>query len=225
MRGRLHFLPETICNYIKPTTKIYAKVLPSVNAIDRPAIEKTPPALVSRRPAEINSTILSQCSTLFVMRLSNDRDQELIRSAVSDATANLLSFIPSLGVREAFTFGAGVALPTCVRFQELSIAQRPNSETAGNTRSDAGTSIIHDMIASVIGRWRNASMSYRLSETDAAEYDAPPDPPPLQPAAPTSPLQSPSRTELLRASSTILKNPLGADTTAGAHDTTHRPIR
>ncbi len=91
-----------------------------------------------------------------------------------------------------------MALPTCMRFQELSPAQRPNSEAAGNARSDAGTSISRDMIASVIGRWRNASMSNRMSESDAADYDAPPEPPPLQPATPTSPLQSPSRTELLR---------------------------
>ncbi|HZL62717.1 MAG TPA: DUF87 domain-containing protein, partial [Pseudolabrys sp.] len=33
--------------------------------------------LVTQRPAEIDSTIISQCSTLFVMRLSNDRDQSL----------------------------------------------------------------------------------------------------------------------------------------------------
>ena len=50
--------------------------------------------LVTQRPAEIDATIISQCSTLFVMRMSNERDQSLIRSAVSDAAANLLSFIP-----------------------------------------------------------------------------------------------------------------------------------
>src|SRR5256886_11931108 len=33
--------------------------------------------LVTQRPAEIDSTIISQCSTLFVMRLSNDRDHLL----------------------------------------------------------------------------------------------------------------------------------------------------
>ena len=75
--------------------------------------------LVTQRPAEIDPTIISQCSTFFVMRLANDRDQGLIRSAVSDAAANLLSFIPSLGTREVFTFGSGVALPTRMRFQEL----------------------------------------------------------------------------------------------------------
>ena len=35
--------------------------------------------LVSQRPAELDPTIISQCSTLFVMRMSNDRDQAIIR--------------------------------------------------------------------------------------------------------------------------------------------------
>ncbi len=135
--------------------------------------------LVTQRPAEIDPTIISQCSTLFVMRLSNDRDQALIRSAVSDAAANLLSFIPSLGTREVFTFGSGVALPTRMRFQELPAALRPNSEASGNTRSDAGTNISRDLLSSVIERWRSASMSHRMSDDEFADYG---DAPALQPA-------------------------------------------
>jgi uncharacterized protein len=50
--------------------------------------------LITQRPSEIDPTIISQCSTLFVMRLSNDRDQAFINSAVCDASGNLLSFIP-----------------------------------------------------------------------------------------------------------------------------------
>jgi DNA helicase HerA-like ATPase len=180
--------------------------------------------LVSQRPAEIDSTILSQCSTLFVMRLSNERDQELIRSAVSEAAANLLSFIPSLGVREAFTFGAGVALPTCMRFQELPTVQRPNSEAAGNTRSDAGTNVSRNMVASVIGRWRSATMSYRISDADTAGYDAPTDPPPLQPAAGQAlPLSPAPRADALRSS--ILKKPLEADSSGGAREAAQRLVR
>ena len=75
--------------------------------------------LVTQRPAEIDTTIISQCSTLFCMRLSSEGDQALIRSAVSDAAANLLSFVPSLGTREVFVFGSGVALPTRMRFRRI----------------------------------------------------------------------------------------------------------
>ena len=84
--------------------------------------------LVTQRPAELDATIISQCNTLFAMRLANERDQALLRSAVSDAAANLLSFVPSLGTREVLAFGEGVALPTRLRFKELPVHQLPRSE-------------------------------------------------------------------------------------------------
>ena len=170
--------------------------------------------LVTQRPAEIDPTIISQCSTFFVMRLANDRDQALIRSAVSDAAANLLSFIPSLGTREVFTFGSGVALPTRMRFQELPPELRPNSEAAGNTRSDMGNSVNNDLISSVIERWRTASMSHRMG-ADELDYSSPLDSPALQPAVPAAPVAPPPspRGEALRSS--LLKKPLDAGALAG----------
>ena len=105
--------------------------------------------LVTQRPAEIDPTIISQCSTLFVMRLSNDRDQELIRSAVSDAAENLLSFIPSLGTREVFCFGAGVALPTRMRFGELPPASA--AEQRGVRLDALGCRHRHEQGSAVVG--------------------------------------------------------------------------
>ena len=175
--------------------------------------------LVTQRPAEIDPTIVSQCSTLFVMRLSNDRDQNLIRSAVSDAATNLLSFIPSLGTREVFTFGPGVALPTRMRFMTLPPELRPNSEASGNTRSDAGTTISRDLISTVIERWRSASMSHR-NDDEFVDYNAPFDAAaPLQPAPPQAPAMPPPvppspRGEALRSS--LLKKPLDATTFGSA---------
>jgi hypothetical protein len=174
--------------------------------------------LVTQRPAEIDPTIISQCSTLFVMRLSNERDQSLIRSAISDAAANLLSFIPSLGIREVFTFGSGVALPTRIRFKEIAASIRPNSEASGNTRSDGGNNISKNLITSVIERWRSASMSHRMGEDDLLDHGSAPDAPALQPAqapAPAAPLTSPPspRGEALRSS--LLKKPLDAGPLGG----------
>ena len=121
------------------------------------------------------------------MRLSNEHDQALIRSAVSDAAENLLSFIPSLGVREVFTFGPGVAVPTRMRFSEIAENVRPNSEAAGNTRSDVGSHISRDLISGVIDRWRSATMSHRSGDEDFGDYTSPLDSPALQPAAPAAP--------------------------------------
>ena len=127
--------------------------------------------LVTQRPAEIDPNIISQCSTMFVMRLSNDRDQALIRSAISDAGASMLTFVPSLGTGEVFAFGAGVPLPTRMKFREVPAALRPTSEAGGNTRVAAGASADRNLINSVIERWRAATMSHEAGATTmAASY-------------------------------------------------------
>ncbi len=54
-------------------------------------------ALVSQRPAELDPTIISQCSTLFAMRMSNEQDLALLRTAASDVAAHLLDVVPALG--------------------------------------------------------------------------------------------------------------------------------
>ncbi len=164
--------------------------------------------LVTQRPAEIDPTIISQCSTLFVMRLSNDRDQSLMRSAVSDAGASLLTFVPSLGTGEVFAFGAGVPLPTRMKFREVPLAQRPTSEAGGATRPTAGALPDRDMIGSVVERWRASTMSHRGDFGDDADLgswreDVVPtreDTPPLQPApyAPPPPAADVHRPSILR---------------------------
>jgi len=159
--------------------------------------------LITQRPSEIDPPIISQCNTLFVMRLSNDRDHAFIRSAASDATRNLLSFIPSLGPREVFAFGAGIALPSRMRFKELPSAMRPNSEATGSTRSEAGASMSRDVILSVIERWRGASGYKGGSETDFTELETAPrvavaPSPPLAPARPAAPATDPTRHGLLK---------------------------
>jgi len=117
--------------------------------------------LVTQRPAEIDTTIISQCSTLFCMRLSNEADQNMIRSSVSDAAANLLSFLPALGTREVFAFGPGVAMPTRLRFSELSREFLPNCEAADDADANRSVSVDSDVITSVIKRWRSSTMSRR----------------------------------------------------------------
>jgi len=113
--------------------------------------------LVTQRPAELDATIISQCNTLFTMRLANERDQALLRSAVSDAAANLLSFVPSLGTREVLAFGEGVALPTRLRFKEVPPHQLPRSEATLSTVPSVAAG--HDMhfVAAVLERWRGAT--------------------------------------------------------------------
>jgi len=138
--------------------------------------------LVSQRPAELDPTILSQCSTLFAMRMTNDRDQAILRSAISDAAANLLAFLPSLATREALAFGEAVALPTSLKFKELPPGQLPRSEAVPGIRDDAVTGINHAFVASVLERWRGATTSVRRAPDEGAFDQAADTEVPLQPA-------------------------------------------
>lgn len=72
--------------------------------------------IISQRPGELDPTIMSQCSTVFAMRLANDRDQELIRSAISDSSASQIAFLSAIGNREAIAFGEGVSTPMRMKF-------------------------------------------------------------------------------------------------------------
>lgn len=79
-------------------------------------------AIVTQRPGELDQTILSQCSTIFTLRLTNEHDQEIIRSALSDSSASVTNFISSLDNREAIAFGEGVAVPMRLRFDDYDLA-------------------------------------------------------------------------------------------------------
>ena len=75
--------------------------------------------VVTQRPGELDPTILSQCSTIFAMRLANERDKEIIRSAIADSSVSTLSFLSSMGQREAIAFGEGVATTMRMKFLHL----------------------------------------------------------------------------------------------------------
>src|SRR6185312_15468059 len=45
--------------------------------------------LVTQRPHQLDPTLISQCSTVFAMRLGHDDDQKIVRAAVSDAASRL----------------------------------------------------------------------------------------------------------------------------------------
>ncbi len=167
--------------------------------------------LVSQRPGELDPTIISQCNTLFAMRLANDRDQALLRSAVSDAVANLLGFVPSLGTREVVAFGEGLPLPTRLRFSALPADQLPRSETFRLEGWDGEVGAERGFVRQVVERWRAASTGSRALEDGA--------PPELAPYAPSfsasrgpapalDPLSAAARLEQLRAQ--ILKRGPGS---------------
>jgi DNA helicase HerA-like ATPase len=110
--------------------------------------------IVTQRPAEIDPTILSQCNTVFALRMSNDRDQEIVKSAVADTGSGLLEFLPSLGQREAIAFGDGMSLPVRIKFDELPPHALPRSSTARFTEKWQKSVEDDGFLEQIVERWR-----------------------------------------------------------------------
>ncbi|MEM8987009.1 MAG: DUF87 domain-containing protein [Pseudomonadota bacterium] len=110
--------------------------------------------VVSQRPAELDPTLLSQCNTLFAMRMANQFDQELLSAAISESATSLLEALPSLGLGEAIAFGEGVPLPTRMRFDALPKDAIPRSATANFARRWSADTTDATFIEEVVARWR-----------------------------------------------------------------------
>jgi DNA helicase HerA-like ATPase len=87
--------------------------------------------IITQRPGELDPTILSQCSTIFAMRLANDHDQEIIRSAIPNSSSSTTSFISSIGNGEAIAFGEAVAVPMRMRFSRVEENRLPKANGTG----------------------------------------------------------------------------------------------
>ena len=84
--------------------------------------------LSSQRPSELSPTVLSQCNSFLLHRISNDKDQELIHRLVPDNLRGLLHELPSLPSQQAILLGWAAELPTMVRMNDLDFDERPHSD-------------------------------------------------------------------------------------------------
>lgn len=83
--------------------------------------------IVSQRPAEIDPTILSQCGTMFAMRLANASDRSHVTGTVSDNLEGLFNMLPSLRTGEAIIVGEAVHLPLRAMIDAPAKNRRPDS--------------------------------------------------------------------------------------------------
>lgn len=110
--------------------------------------------LVSQRPSEIEASILSQCNTVFALRMTSLRDQEFLRGIISDNAYGLLDFLPALGDAEAIVAGQAVPVPLRVRFPELPAAARPKSAAASFSAAWKNDTQDPALVAEVVRLWR-----------------------------------------------------------------------
>jgi uncharacterized protein len=84
--------------------------------------------LSSQRPSELSETVLSQCNSFLLHRITNDRDQDLVARLVPDNARGILRELPSLPTRQAVLMGLATEIPVLLDVPELSEKQRPRSD-------------------------------------------------------------------------------------------------
>jgi len=111
--------------------------------------------LVSQRPADVSESALSQCGTIFAMRMNNERDQRFVEHVMPEGSKGSLAALSSLQNREALVVGEGVRAPVRVLLDKLDDHKRPSS---GNPKySEGWQKDIEDdsFIVETILNWRN----------------------------------------------------------------------
>lgn len=111
-------------------------------------------ALVSQRPSELAPEALSQCGTIFALRMGSEVDQEFVARAVADAARGMLAALPSMPTQQALVSGEGVRLPIRIRMDDLSPERRPRSEGAAFStewQTDRADGVLREQ---GIRRWR-----------------------------------------------------------------------
>jgi DNA helicase HerA-like ATPase len=86
--------------------------------------------LVSQRPADIESTVIAQCGTWVVLRLTNAADQQHVARFLPDGLSGMTKALPNLSQQEAIFVGEGAAMPARIRIRDLPNTKLPKSETA-----------------------------------------------------------------------------------------------
>jgi DNA helicase HerA-like ATPase len=110
--------------------------------------------LVTQRPSELSESILSQCSTVFALRMTNDKDQSYVRSMLPDSASGLLNTLPTLRQREAIITGEGVAHPMRIRFAELLPEHRPKGEATNFPKAWQNDLKDKEFVSAIVERWR-----------------------------------------------------------------------
>jgi hypothetical protein len=110
--------------------------------------------LVSQRPSDVERTVLSQCSTWIVLRLTNTTDKEHVTNFLPDNLAGLSRVLPSLSRREALFLGEAAALPARITVNKLDTGELPDSGDISFTSGWSEPPLEVDKIAAVVKRWR-----------------------------------------------------------------------
>ncbi len=110
--------------------------------------------LVSQRPSEVEATVLSQCNSWIVLRITNDADREHVRSILPDSMSGLTKMLSGLRRQEAIFVGQAAMLPSRILIRDLKPEQLPKSNDIDFDKGWQNDATPDVQIQEVVNRWR-----------------------------------------------------------------------
>ena len=127
--------------------------------------------LSSQRPSELSPTVLSQCNSFLLHRISNDRDQDLVHRLVPDNLRGLLRKLPSLSSQHAILLGWASELPVLVKMHDLPESQRPHSDDPDYWDVWTGKNEKGEPVTCKVD-WKTVAEAWQQGPTERSEEEA-----------------------------------------------------
>lgn len=122
--------------------------------------------LVSQRPSEVDATVLSQCNSWVVLRITNDSDREHVRAILPDSLVGLTKVLSGLRQREAIVVGQATALPSRILIRKLSEFQLPRSADISFSSGWQSDQLDEAALAAVAHRWQLQERLHHKGKAD-----------------------------------------------------------
>ena len=110
--------------------------------------------LVSQRPSEIEATVLSQCNSWIVMRITNESDRSHVRGILPDSMEGLTKMLSGLRRQEAIFVGQAATLPSRIMINDLSDDQLPMSRDIDFNEGWQTNAMSPQLMTKIANRWR-----------------------------------------------------------------------
>jgi DNA helicase HerA-like ATPase len=110
--------------------------------------------LVSQRPSEVEATVLSQCNSWIVLRLTNESDREHVKGILPDSMAGLTKMLSGLRRQEAIFVGQAAMLPSRIMIRDLTDEQLPKSNDIDFDKGWQNVGMSAEQLGVVASRWR-----------------------------------------------------------------------
>jgi len=110
--------------------------------------------LVSQRPSEVEATVLSQCNSWVILRITNDADRRHVQSILPDSLSGLTKILSGLRRREAIFVGQATLLPSRILVRRLGEYQLPRSHDIDFDKGWQNEPLSDDLLTEIGNRWR-----------------------------------------------------------------------